>query len=308
VKPATLALLVLLSVRAGADEDEEMGRRVQAVLHAHQGDVVGCVAESATPVAGELLVRVIVGESGRALKAEVLRDQSASTGRKLGDCLAGKVRGWDLTQLRAEAGDQLVFPIAFKPDAAWSLRGESLSQTRTIGPDGRSYALYVVRGRARVTADLVLGPGDLAWLKSDAAMQVAPEGGPADVVWVSGPGGGHSASVRGGAKSALSIAGGRGTVKLLLDGLGEPVAVDLLTAEAGVKIPPHKHETSEEVIYVIAGRGSTTVGGAARAVRPGDVVDIPKNSEHSLAVDEALTAVQLYAPSGPEQRFKAAGK
>jgi quercetin dioxygenase-like cupin family protein len=70
-----------------------------------------------------------------------------------------------------------------------------------------------------------------------------------------------------------------------------------------VKIPPHKHD-ADELIYVIAGRGTTLVGGAPQPVAPGALVTIPAGAEHSLTVDEKLTAVQVYAPGGPEQRFK----
>jgi quercetin dioxygenase-like cupin family protein len=103
---------------------------------------------------------------------------------------------------------------------------------------------------------------------------------------------------------ALPIAGGKGTARLFLDGRGAPVAFDQLTAEAGVTIPPHRHEASDEIIYVLAGRGVTTVAGKDYPVAAGDVVHIPKGIEHSLKVTEPLTALQVYAPAGPEQRWK----
>ena len=103
----------------------------------------------------------------------------------------------------------------------------------------------------------------------------------------------------------LSIAGGKGSVQLLVDGVPiKTYAVDALTADSGVTIPSHRHETSAEMIYVLSGKGTTVINGESLRVAQGDAVYIPKMMEHSLVVDEKITAVQVYAPAGPEQRFK----
>src|SRR5262249_44749250 len=46
-------------------------------------------------------------------KADVLKDQTGVP--TLGPCLQGKMQKWDLTPLKAAAGDQVVFPLAFRP-------------------------------------------------------------------------------------------------------------------------------------------------------------------------------------------------
>ncbi len=62
-----------------------------------------------------MLMRVFVGEHGTAVKPEVLKDQSG--GGKLGVCLVAAIQKWDLTALGGSVGDQIVFPLAFKPAA-----------------------------------------------------------------------------------------------------------------------------------------------------------------------------------------------
>jgi quercetin dioxygenase-like cupin family protein len=94
------------------------------------------------------------------------------------------------------------------------------------------------------------------------------------------------------------------SIKLFLDGSGAPIALDELTADKGAQIPPHKHDGSDELLYVLEGKTTTTVGGKSFPVVGGDALRIPANTEHSVTVDEKLVAVQIYAPGGPEQRFK----
>src|SRR5262245_5197337 len=111
---AMAALLFAGPAFAATDEDAAMGKRVQDLLHAHQQEVFACVGATNAKVGGEMLVRVAVGEDGKAAKADVLKDQS--NGGPLGACLTGKIKTWDLASLKAAAGDQVVFPLVFKPE------------------------------------------------------------------------------------------------------------------------------------------------------------------------------------------------
>jgi mannose-6-phosphate isomerase-like protein (cupin superfamily) len=212
--------------RADADDDA-MLKRVQDLLRAHQADVFGCVAKQAKPPEGEVLIRVFVGDGGQVARADVLKANEGAAPLK--HCLLDKVNQWDLSPLGASPGDQVVFPLAFKPPS--------------------------------------------------------PHVKAADV-------------------PTLPIAGGKGTAKLMLDGAGAPLALDRLTAEKGTKMPPHKHDDSDEYLYILAGRGTTTVGTQIVKWGPGDALFIPKGTEHSTTIDEKLDAVQVYSPAGPEQRFK----
>jgi quercetin dioxygenase-like cupin family protein len=113
-----------------------------------------------------------------------------------------------------------------------------------------------------------------------------------------------TAVVRAGAPKALPIAGGKGSVRLFLEQTSASIAVDEITAEAGVKIPAHRHESSDELVHIISGKGTTFLGGKELAVMPGVTLRFPAGAEHALVVHDKLIAVQVYAPRGPEQRFK----
>jgi quercetin dioxygenase-like cupin family protein len=110
--------------------------------------------------------------------------------------------------------------------------------------------------------------------------------------------------VDGGKAPTFSIADGRGTAKLLLG--GPEAAVDHLVLAAGATVPAHKHETSAEILYVEEGRVRMTIAGKVLEAGPGDVVYVPKDTEHSavvLGTMAPLRAVQVYVGPGPEQRF-----
>ncbi|HZS38287.1 MAG TPA: cupin domain-containing protein [Polyangia bacterium] len=298
---------------ASAEEsDGEMGRRVQAMLRAHQDDVFGCVRASRTRASGEMLVRVFVGEGGRAERPEVLKDDSGG-GAPLGKCLVEKLRRWDLQPLGAQAGDQVVFPLAFKPEPGTvaPLTGEWEGERVSIALE-RARKLdrpMVIAKAPHETAWVVLAPaerrGEILWVRNNLLR--ASFDGEAQLLRVSWREWQNTPS-SGGRKPAevkpLAILGGKGQVRLLLDGLGVETAIDWLEAEAGAAVPPHKHDDSDELIYVVAGRATTTVEGARLAAKPGDLLYIPKGAEHAMTVDERLTAVQIYSPAGPEQRFK----
>ena len=66
----------------------------------------------------------------------------------------------------------------------------------------------------------------------------------------------------------------------------------------------HVHDGSDEVLFVLAGRGEMIVGGETIHVGPNDAIHIPAGAPHALKISEKLSAVQCYAPAGPEQRFK----
>ncbi len=68
--------------------------------------------------------------------------------------------------------------------------------------------------------------------------------------------------------------------------------------EPGATTVAHSHDR-EEVVIVISGRGSMTIGFEAHDVEPGDTVIIPPGAVHQLSVDgtEPFEAV-LAKPAG----------
>lgn len=99
-----------------------------------------------------------------------------------------------------------------------------------------------------------------------------------------------------------------GTVALSLDPKATGVAdvsASIITLDAGAAVPPHRHAAETELLYILEGAGTMTVGGAQVAVTATSAVQVPPGVEHSFTATAPLRAIQLYTPGGPEQRFKA---
>jgi quercetin dioxygenase-like cupin family protein len=336
--------MMLCAVNAfAADDDAAMGKRVQDLLHAHQADVFGCVAAANGVVKGEMLVRVMVGADQHPSKADVLKDQTALP--SLAPCLQARMQKWDLTSLQAATGDQVVFPLVFKPEplqkgqkrvlvpmSAQESQGpqrfliddESVGEAplaslsmltlpATVSTPAKSrkdeeeeLVLYVLDGGFKVGAE-TLNAGDVLWLGAHTDRPaIAPANKkPLKILEIRGHGEGTGQKVlhADDAKS-YKIERGKATAKLLLDGSGAKLAVDVIEADAGTTIPSHRHQTQDEELYFIDGRTTTTVGKTTYETAPGDAMRIPANQAHTMKVTEPLTAIQIYAPGGPEQRFK----
>lgn len=74
-------------------------------------------------------------------------------------------------------------------------------------------------------------------------------------------------------------------------------------------VAEHVHENEWEMLAILSGSGRMTLGKGDSAekidVRPGSLLAIPKGTAHAFVPTEMpLTAIQLYVPPGPEQRFK----
>jgi len=50
----------------------------------------------------------------------------------------------------------------------------------------------------------------------------------------------------------------------------------------GKSVRPHRHRETDEIYYIVAGRGVMTVGDEEREVGPGDAVHIPPKHRHTL--------------------------
>ncbi len=79
-----------------------------------------------------------------------------------------------------------------------------------------------------------------------------------------------------------------------------------ITAFPGAKIPVHDHPHSDELLLIEEGTGQMTLGDKSLTVSAGQAIRIPMGTKHSFTQtgDKPLRAVQVYAPAGPEQRFK----
>lgn len=107
----------------------------------------------------------------------------------------------------------------------------------------------------------------------------------------------------------LVIAGGKMRVRILLDADSAGArhgGLAILEGDPDVSVPEHRHEQSAEVLFIEDGEGAMRLGDREVRVRPGVVVYVPPNVLHDYrgAGMRPLRAIQVYAPSGPEQRFR----
>ena len=67
----------------------------------------------------------------------------------------------------------------------------------------------------------------------------------------------------------------------------------------GARVGRHHHLETEEVYYVLKGRGSMTVGAETREVSAGDAVFIPRGHAHTLdnTGDEPMTILLVCGPA-----------
>jgi mannose-6-phosphate isomerase-like protein (cupin superfamily) len=103
----------------------------------------------------------------------------------------------------------------------------------------------------------------------------------------------------------LTWGGGAFHVRLAFGG-ETPIAAGLgtllMSPDAGVK--EHAHDSWEH-IAILQGAGTMKVAGKDWEVKDGSVFDLAPGDKHSFAPagTEPLLAVQMYTPSGAEQRF-----
>jgi mannose-6-phosphate isomerase-like protein (cupin superfamily) len=101
----------------------------------------------------------------------------------------------------------------------------------------------------------------------------------------------------GGAFHARIAFGGEGAA-------AKPESLEALLMARGASIPEHDHPSWEH-IAVLAGSGRFKLGGSDYPVKPGSIFHIPVGVRHAFVADSSaeVVAIQLYSPSGPEQRF-----
>lgn len=101
------------------------------------------------------------------------------------------------------------------------------------------------------------------------------------------------------------LAGGKGRVRMVVDGAPAAYA-GWIELAPGAAVPEHVHAGEAELLYVLAGGGDMTIDGQSYPVEPGMAVHVPPGAIHGFRVTSTMPveAVQFYAPSGPEKRFK----
>lgn len=207
---------------------------------------------------------------------------------------------------------------------------------------GSAELLYVLEGKGRILAPGMepgtLEPGVAVWIKPGAAhaFDVQSPQKPLRVLQVFAPLGPERV-FRDRSKSAgfvvekgkaeedkaafvlvkpdkvapVPVPGGKGKATLLLDPsdlAGKQAYLGILELEAGALVPEHKHDGAAELLYVVEGTGEITIGKETVKLEPETAVHVPEGLAHAGKASRPMKLVQIYAPGGPEQRFKTQAK
>ncbi|MCC6559285.1 MAG: cupin domain-containing protein [Polyangiaceae bacterium] len=91
---------------------------------------------------------------------------------------------------------------------------------------------------------------------------------------------------------------------------GDAAVVDTLVFSKDAAVAEHVHDKEWECLAVLRGAGELVVkpagGEERRALRPGSIACVPVGTRHAWRPrgTEPLVAIQVFGPSGPEQRFR----
>ncbi len=88
-------------------------------------------------------------------------------------------------------------------------------------------------------------------------------------------------------------------------GVASGLYLGRLAGSAPVK--EHDHPNSWEILCAVEASGTFSLDGVQARLGKRQVVVIPPGKRHAWQPDEgtSLVGIQIYAPPGPEQRFKA---
>ena len=109
----------------------------------------------------------------------------------------------------------------------------------------------------------------------------------------------------------LSVFGGKGKIKPLLEPAttgNKALYLGILEAEPGAEVPRNTHPGSAEILYVVSGAGDVTIGSEKIPFEAEEAIHIPDGQPHAakFAGPERTIMVQVFAPGGPEERYRAA--
>ena len=108
----------------------------------------------------------------------------------------------------------------------------------------------------------------------------------------------------------LSVFAGKGKIKPLLEPAktgNRALYVGILEAEPGAEVPRNSHPGSAEILYVVSGAGDVTIGSEKIGFGAEEALHIPDGQPHAAKFTgpEKTIMVQVFAPAGPEERYRA---
>jgi quercetin dioxygenase-like cupin family protein len=111
----------------------------------------------------------------------------------------------------------------------------------------------------------------------------------------------------------LPVFAGKGKIKPLIEPAktgNDALYVGILEADPGAVVPRNTHNGSAEILYVMSGAGDVTIGSEKIAFGAEEALHIPDGQPHAAKFTgpEKTIMVQVFAPAGPEERYRAMGK
>jgi unsaturated pyranuronate lyase len=77
---------------------------------------------------------------------------------------------------------------------------------------------------------------------------------------------------------------------------GEQVLLCRVRYEPGKRVPRHAHSEAEQVMAILDGEVTMTIGDETRTLRPGDVVVVNRGVEHELVSEPGVEFFEALAP------------
>ena len=66
-----------------------------------------------------------------------------------------------------------------------------------------------------------------------------------------------------------------------------------VTLNAGHQMNYHSHEQRDEVWTIVSGQGTAIVNGVSQKVRPGDVINLPRGTKHTILAESQLILIEV---------------
>ncbi len=222
---------------------------------------------------------------GRKISARVLVDARSAGAEKASLVLLDVAPGGDVNLPPVDAT-----AVLFVADGQVKSSGKLLDVGDAVLAPPRAAVALTSTGGAKVLA-LYTPPGAEARYR----------GGRAAAVKSAGAGKLHTAA----AATSYPLAGGKGRVRMVVADAAEAYA-GWIELQPRAAVPEQANQKEAEILYVLAGAGDMTIDGQAYPVEPGMAIHVPPGAIHGFRVTSTMPveAVQFFAPSGPEKRFK----